>query len=101
MSSHHGHRNDNMGSCAAMVKPISRGSQYLPDWRDQRPVPPLSDFEAYRDTVDVRARKHIDPVKYRRITIMARNGTPVAEAARMVGYAATPHGYKKMPEHLW
>jgi hypothetical protein len=61
-------------------------------------VPPLADYEAYAATLDKRCR--IDPVKYRRITVLTRNATPLGEAAKLVGYAAVPDGYRKLPENL-
>lgn len=90
--------NDSLGLTYGHVKPFIAGGHLCRNWRDQRPVPPLSEYEAYAATLDCRCR--IDPVKYRRITILTRNATPLAEAARLAGYTGVPHGYRKLPEHL-
>ena len=93
--------NNHGGRTVGYIKPYIPGCMTLSDsWRDKRPVAPIEEYEAYRDTIDARARAGVDPAKYRRITIMVRNGTPVTEAARLVGYAACPKGYRKLPDHL-
>jgi hypothetical protein len=68
--------------------------------RDLKPVPPLEDYEAYRDTLDLRVRKQFNCRRYRRAAQLRREGYSQTEALRLAGFRSCPGSYFKMPEEL-
>src|SRR5690349_2107131 len=90
------------GSAAGLrsAKNYAAANKFLGNHRQQKPVPPLADYEAYRATIDKRAQHSFNPAKVRRIVILMREGRTRSEAGGMIGYSMGKETFEKMPEHL-
>jgi hypothetical protein len=66
-------------------------------------VPPLAEYEAYRQTLDSRCRRSYEPAIHRRLTILMRGGETLGSALKLLGRSAAGGIRKtrdKMPDHL-
>ena len=99
-----GHHGNSFGSNGSMgyVKPAIDTRGLSRDYRDKKPVPPLSEYQAYierRKAASARPRGiKADPARLRRAAILRRGGEGMHAACRIAGVARQE--FEKMPVDL-
>ena len=103
MSNYYGLNGSNMQRVARQFMTTPELRKASLNHRDTKPVPPLSEYEAYYETLSRVAQKKFNPRMMRRLAIVVREGNRVMQAAKLIGlhpHIGSSRSYVSMPDHL-